>query len=125
MGAPGVVGTLVMGGGVRQVAFDGDGAVAGYELDGASEVARWAGKDLALAGSTPGTLQAAFDLFPGAAKETLLLEIFLEHTDGEVADFLGQVAGELALQFLFETFEVVGEILDCHLFVNLQRNLML
>lgn len=125
MGAPGVVGTLVMGGGVRQVAFDGDGAVAGYELDGASEVACGTGEDFAFAGCTLGTLDAAFDFLPGTAKETLLLEILLEHTDGEVADFLGQVAGELALQFLFETFEVVGEILDCHLFVNLQRNLML
>lgn len=116
VGTSGVGGALVVGGGVWEVAFDGDGAVAGYELDGASEVACGTGKDLALAGGPLGALEAALDLLPGAAKEALLLEILLEHADGEVAEFLRQVAFELTTDGLFDAFKVVAKVLDFHFY---------
>ena len=114
MGTTGIGGALVVGRGIREVAHDGDGAVAGDGLDGAAEVAGGAGENLTMTGSTPGTLESAFVLLPGATEEAFLLEILLEHTDGEVAQFLWQVARELALQGSFEALEVVREVLDCH-----------
>ena len=116
VGTSGVGGALVVGGGVWEVAFDGYGAVAGYGLDGAAKVASGTGKDLALAGSALGTLEAAFDFLPGATKETLLLEIVLEHTHGEVADFLWKVAFELTTDGLFDAFKVVAKVLDFHFY---------
>lgn len=114
MGASGIVGVLVMGGGVWQVAFDGYGTVAGDELNGTSEVASGAGENLALTGCTSGPLEAAFDFLPGAAKEALLLEILLEHTDGEVAQFLWQVAFKLPFYSGFYALEVFAKVLNFH-----------
>ena len=80
-----------MGGGEREVAHDGGGTVAGAEQDGAAGVAGVACEDFADACGTLGTQKTAFDLLPGAAEEALLLDILLEHTDGEVAQFLRQI----------------------------------
>ena len=129
MGASGIVGALVMGGGIRQVAFDGNGAVARSKLYGAPEVAGGAGENLALTGCTSGPLEAAFDFLPGAAKEALLLEILLEHTDGEVAQFLWQVAFQLSFYGGFNAFEVVAKVLNIHcskkIFCQFQKRLYL
>ena len=129
IGASGIVGALVMGGGVWQVAFDGYGTVAGDELNGTSEVASGAGENLALTGCTSGLLEAAFDFLPGAAKEALLLEILLEHTDGEVTQFLWQVAFQLSPYGGFNALEVVAKVLNFHdykkVFCQFQKRLYL
>lgn len=114
MGASGIVGALVMGGGIRQVAFDGNGAIARSKLYGAPEVAGGAGEYLALTCSALCTLEAALDLLPGTTEETLLLEILLEHTHGEVAQFLRQVAFKLSFYGGFYALQVVAKVLNFH-----------
>lgn len=93
---PGVGGTVVVGGCVREVGMDGDGAVAGGGLDGTTEVACGTGEDLATTSSTFDTLQATLDLLPCTTEEGFLLEIILEHANGDVAQFYGEVVFELA-----------------------------
>ncbi len=65
-----------------------------------------------MTGCAPGTLETALDLLPGAAKETFLLEIILEHTDGEVAQFLWQVEFKLPFYSGFYALEVLAKILN-------------
>ena len=49
-----------------------------------------------------------------ATEETFLLEILLEHTDGEVAQFLWQVAFQLPFYGGFNALEVVAKVLNFH-----------
>ena len=88
--ATGVVGAVVVGGGIREVGMDDDGAVVRGVLDRAAEVACWAGEDFAVSCSaTRFGVETTFDLLPCAAEEGLVLEILLEEADSDAAQFAG------------------------------------
>ena len=116
VGASGVGGALVVGGGVWEVGMDDDGAVADGELDGTAEVAGGACEDGAGVGGAvlARGVEPTLDLFPCATEETLLLEIVLKHTDGEVADLFGDVGGQFALQADGEVGEILVKFFECH-----------